>query len=583
MARKRYSLAITILMLLTVFLTACGNDNNANSGNSGTTGNATATTGTTTSDNGASGTASTPATSGGNTGGQATGGEGMIERLDGGAFGGGDNPQVNYNPFSPNNLIGGYIYEPLMMMNNYACQPVPWLATDYKWQDPQTLTFTIRDGVKWSDGQAFGPDDVVFTINMLKQFPALDTQGIWKALDNISASGNQVTFKFKSPSVPMFQRVASQQVIVAKHIWEQEKDPVTFTNEKPVGTGPFLPESFNQQQLVMKRNPTYWQADKIKVNTIVHHKAGSSEVEVLKLARGEYDWNNMFVPNVQQAFVSKDQANNHYWFPAGGEISLGMNLTKAPFNDVEFRKAMAYAIDRQEISNKAVFGLVKPASQTGLSVPGQKDFLPADIPDMGVFPFDQAKALDILDKAGYKKDGSGKILGKDGKPLELTFLVQSGWTDWIQASQIVQADLTKLGITMNVQTPAPDIIESRRAAADYDMIFSVHGGSCSMYENFSYLDSRADPKVNYIHHKNPDVDKMLDQLQNAVTEDEQKKISQQLAKYSYDNFPDVPLWYGPHWFEYSTRKAVGWPNADDPYAEPTSNFPIILTHLKPAK
>src|ERR1700738_3009404 len=105
-----------------------------------------------------------------------------------------------------------------MVENNFACKPVPWLATDYKWQDPQTLVFTIRDGVKWSDGQPFGPDDVVFTLSLLQKNAALDTAGLWKSLDTVTAQGNQVTFKFKMPSVPMFERVINQ-VIVAKHIW----------------------------------------------------------------------------------------------------------------------------------------------------------------------------------------------------------------------------------------------------------------------------------------------------------------------------------------------------------------------------
>jgi len=575
MFRKRLSLFITPLVLVMLLLAACGGDTTPTTGGTGSgtgSGGAGGSAGNATATNGGSGNSD---------GGAANaGGSGMIDKLDGGAFGGGNNPQVNYNPFSPNVLISGYIYEPLMVMNTYACQPTPWLATDYKWQDPQTLVFTIRDGVKWSDGQAFGPDDVVFTMNMLQKFPALDQQGLWKALDSVTAQGNQVTFKFKTPSAPMFYRVINQ-VIVAKHIWEKEADPTKFTNPDPVGTGPFLPASFNQQQLVMKRNENYWQADKIHVNSIVHHQStGGGEVEVLKLAKGEYDWNAMFVPSVQQAYVAKDPQHFHYWFPQGGEISLGMNLTKAPFNDLEFRRAMAYAINRDEIGKKAVFGYVTAASQTGLSVPGMKDFLPADVPDMGVFPFDQKKALDILDKAGYKKDSSGKILGKDGKPLELTFLVQNGWTDWIQASQIVQANLNAMGLSVNVQTPAPEVIESRRAAADYDMVFSVHGGDCNMYENYYYMDSRAPTTVNYIHHKNPDVDKLLDQLQNALTPDDQKKVVQQLAKYSYENLPDVPLWYGPNWFEYSTRKAVGWPSADDPYAKP-GDLLLILTHLKP--
>ena len=128
------------------------------------------------------------------------------------------------------------------------------------------------------------------------------------------------------------------------------QDPVTFLNEKPVGTGPFKFESFNPQQLVCDRNPDYWQADKIKVQELVYTKAErQGQVDQLRLADGEYDWNAMYVPNIEQVFVAKDPEHNHYWFPAGGSsISLCMNLTKAPFNDVEFRRGMAYAIDRDK-------------------------------------------------------------------------------------------------------------------------------------------------------------------------------------------------------------------------------------------
>jgi peptide/nickel transport system substrate-binding protein len=563
MTKLRYVRFITFLLLLMPVLAACGESNTGQQTNNPSATEATG------------GNAGQPGQ-----GGQPAGGEGMIAELDGGAFGGGNNPQLNYNPFSPNNLLGGYFYEPLIVQNTYNCEFVPWLATEFKWADPQNLSFKVRDGVKWSDGEAFTPDDVVFTYNLLKKVPAFDQQGLWKSLESVTANGNDIAFKFTTPSVPIFTRVISVNIL-PKHIWEKLDDPTTFTNEAAIATGPFMPGSFNGQLLVIKRNPNYWQADKIKVETIqFHQSAGGNEVENLKLARGEYDFNAMFVPNIQQAYVAKDPAHNHYWFPQGGEITLGMNLTKAPFNDKEFRHAMAYAINREEISKKAVFGYVQPASQTGLTVPGQKDWIPADIPDLGVFPFDQAKALQILDAAGYKKGADGKIMGKDGKPLELTFLVQNGWTDWIQASQIIQSNLNAMGFTVNVQTPDPSVVESRRAAADYDMLFAVHGGSCSMYDNYFYhLHSKSPPESNYIHHKNPEVDALIDQLQGALTVDDQKKIVGQLAKYSYENFPTVPLWYGPNWFEFSTKRAVGWPSADDPYAKP-GDMLIILTHLR---
>lgn len=544
MAKQRRFISFTsLLLLLVVILSACGNQQS---------------------------------------GAQPAAGNGMIANLDASGFGGGDNPQVNYNPFSASSALifgASYLYEPLMVENNYACQTQPWLATTYTWQDPETLTFTIRSGVKWSDGQPFGPADVVFTYNMLQKYPALDTNGLWQNLSSVTAQGtDQVVFKFKIPSAQVFPLLITVP-IVSQHIWGNVSDPVTFTDPTPVVTGSFTVQSFNQEELVLKRNPSYWQADKIKVEHITFHKTSANQVEDLKLAQGAYDWGASFIPDVQQVYVARNAKDNHYWFPAGGEISLGMNLTKAPFNDVAFRQAMAYAINRQEISQKAEFGYVQSASQTGLSVPGQANFVPSGIPNMGIFPFDQQKALSILTQAGYTKNASGKILGKDGQPITITFLVQNGWTDWVQAAQVVQTNLDALGLTVNVQTPSPDIIESRRAAADYDMLFSVHGGSCNMYQNYNYLDSRISPTVNYIHFKDPAVDKMLDNLQQALTTDQQKAAVAQLAGYSYQNFPDVPLWYGAHWFEFSTKNAVGWPDASNPYGEPTDIL-LIITHLR---
>jgi peptide/nickel transport system substrate-binding protein len=391
-----------------------------------------------------------------------------------------------------------------------------------------------------------------------------------------------VLFKFKEPAASLFDRVTSQ-MIVPKHIWEKEADPVTFVNEKAVGTGPFMPESFNQRQLVLKRNPSYWQADKIKVNQLVFSKAeGGNQVENMKLARGEYDMNAMFVPNIEQAYVKQDPEHNHYWFPAGGAIGLGMNLQKAPFNDVEFRKAMAYAINREEIITKAQFGYVAKASQTGLVLPNQKDWMPPGIENDGMFPFDQAQATKILEAAGYKKGADGKFLTKEGQPMEFTFLVQSGWTDWIQASQVIQANLNALGLTINVQTPTPETVESQRAAGDYDMLFIVHGGACSMYDNYFYhLDSESPPTSNYIFHKDPKVDELIDQLRQKVDIEEQKKAVAELAKYSLEQFPTVPLWYGANWFQYSTKRAQGWPSAENPYAKPADAL-LIITHLTPS-
>src|SRR3954447_15037522 len=215
MLKRRYSVILTALLLLSMLLTACqGSDTGGSSSNSGTSsdnGQSTAPTAAATSEAaGLSGSGAATATTGdtgtGNSGAADNGA--MVEKLDFGGFGGASNPQVNYNPFSPNALTSDYTFEPLYIFNTYSCDGVPWLATKYEWTDPQTLVYTIRDGVKWNDGQPFSADDVVFTYNLLQKNKAFDTNGIWETIDNVSSSGNQFTVKFKAPSSNMLQKVS---------------------------------------------------------------------------------------------------------------------------------------------------------------------------------------------------------------------------------------------------------------------------------------------------------------------------------------------------------------------------------------
>src|SRR5580704_19101019 len=154
-----------------------------------------------------------------------------------------------FNPFTPSTELHGafLIYEPLEIPSPVNGAYTPFLATGYKFTNSTTLVYTIRPGVKWSDGTAFTPADVVFTFNMLKKYPALDTTGIWAQISGVSASGNDVTFTFKAPDVP-FAGTIAQVPIVPEHIWSKISDPTKYADTNPVGTGPFMLSSFAPTQ-----------------------------------------------------------------------------------------------------------------------------------------------------------------------------------------------------------------------------------------------------------------------------------------------------------------------------------------------
>ncbi len=526
--------------------------------------------------------------------GNAVGTDGMISYLNFGDFGGGTSPQADYNPFLAAFKLSAadYVYEHLMIVEGAQCKQVPWLARSYTWRDSKTLVFDIRSGVKWNDGQAFTAKDVVFTFNMLKKFSALDAGGIWASgLASVRATGsNQVTFSFSKPGATAFTKI-NQVPVVPEHIWAKVKDPTTFKNAKdPVGTGPFTIKSLNPRRLVVERNPGYWQADKIKVKEIRFNKADAGgQVEQLKLSRGEYDEQGLFIPNVKKSYVDRDPKHHHYWYAPGGAVSVYMNLTEKPFDDVTFRRALTTAFDDETVVRKAQLGYVKPASQTGLVVPGQDAWVPGDIKNKGLIPYDPKAADRALTQAGYTKDSKGRRLGKDGKPISFTFKVPGEWSDWVASADILIGNLKSLGFQVEKETPTPDAHNEQRATGRYDMMFGVHGGSCDMYTNFSDpLNSARTAPIgktapsNEVRWIDPQTDRLLAQLHDATGEKTQKQAVAGLAHIMMDQVPMIPIWYGAKWFQYDTTKAVGWPNAQHPYASAADAL-LWMTHLKPAK
>ncbi len=132
-----------------------------------------------------------------------------------------------FNPFNPAvTLVSfGWMYEPLEFVNILKTGSVtPWLATSSAWSNSyKTLTFTVRSGVKWSDGQPFSAADVAYTFNAMKTDKAIDLNALWSAdggpLTNVAANGDQVVLTFNAPSQPYFYLVADETPIVPKHIW----------------------------------------------------------------------------------------------------------------------------------------------------------------------------------------------------------------------------------------------------------------------------------------------------------------------------------------------------------------------------
>ncbi|WP_258373560.1 ABC transporter substrate-binding protein [Curtobacterium sp. MCLR17_039] len=483
----------------------------------------------------------------------------------------------NFNPYIANaRTASKWMYEPLIEVNPLDGKRNPWLASAWSQPDAKTIDMTIRSGVEWSDGSPFSARDVVFTFDLLKKFPAMDVKGAWQHIERIEQDGDHVVFHLKSEDVPSLT-IIGQTYILGEDHWSGVKDPTTWRDPNPVGTGPFVLGNYTDQQYSMDKNPKYWQADKIAIKHLI---LPATNTQLDTVTRG-YDWAYSFISDVKGTWGAASKTNE-WWFPAGGVIGLIPNLTKAPYNDVNVRRGISLALDRDAIAETASEGNLSAAGQTGLILPNQERYLNPDIPDQGMITQDTKAALASLAKSGYSVQG-GKVV-KDGKQLAITIMTANGYSDWLRAAQEVRRELTAIGIKVTIQAPQPAGYQQNINNGTFDMAMGGMGNG-DVYQAFnSLLSSEFYQPVgkstvnNYERYKNADTQKLLDEYKATTDTAKQQEILDQLQQTVYDELPVIGMYYGGLWGLFNTGKFVGWPSAKDPYMAPQNydSAPLLI-------
>jgi peptide/nickel transport system substrate-binding protein len=497
----------------------------------------------------------------------------------------------SFNPFNPgvNWLSFGFAYEPLVYVNALKNNAeTPMLAESYEWNaDKTVLTFTIRDGVKWNDGKPMTADDVAFTFNLLKANPGLDIDALWSsALKSVSATGNKVEVTFNGPATTYFYYVAAHTPIVPEHIWstgDAGKDPVKFQDAKPVGTGPYEVNPCSANNIVYTANKSYWQPGLPKVAKINYPAYTDNQPANTDLASGEAQYGGQFIPGIDKAYVSRDKANHHYWFPPTANVALYFNMEHPVTGNLKVRQALAYAIDREQVSKIGESGYQPAANQSGVVLPTYEKWYDKDLAGKYDYSVDTSKAAELLAGAGYSPQ----------KPLKLSVITISGYTDWDASLAEIKQELAPLGVELSIDDLAGETFNDRIAKGDFDLAYwSQVGGAGPYYEFRQILHSANSAPLgeaaasNYGRYSNPAVDKALDAF-SAADEATQQKLLSTVQEAMLRDVPVIPTTESVQWYEYNTKSFTGWPTEDDPYALPAPwQFPDVeqvLLHLAPKK
>jgi len=505
----------------------------------------------------------------------------------------------NYNPYNATTVLPtilDFMYEPLVVFNALqGGEPEYRLAESFEYSDDQlSITFVLREGLVWSDGEPLTAEDVVFSFELMREHPALDLRAVWPKLQGIEAIDDR-TVRIDLTEVDaglIYQLV--QVYPVPKHIWEGVEDPVTYTKPTTVGSGPLTEiDRITPQEYIQCRNPNYRDADSLHVDCMRLPQLANNDQVLSAAANGELDWFGSFLPDIERTYVGTDPDNHGYWFPAGSPVFFSLNMQieepglNEAFNDVVFRRAFSMAMDREAMVDIAGYGYPTVNDYpSGLGRAYHSWNNPEVEAEYGQYTeFDIEGARALLEEAGYADtNGNGYLETPSGEPIRFSIIVPNGWTDWVNTVQLAVEGLNEIGIDASMQTPESPAWTDQLMAGDYQAaINSVTTGVTPHYFLDQSLHSRhiGQSRFQSARYANPELDAALDAFNATTDADEQAEIMNEIQMIIAADMPLINVFNNPLWYQYNTSRFTGFFNADNPHARPVvySGVPERLLHL----
>jgi peptide/nickel transport system substrate-binding protein len=327
---------------------------------------------------------------------------------------------------------------------------IPTLANGGISRDGRTITYHLRRGVRWSDGEPVTSDDVLFTLGAIldPRNPVRSTQG-YDLIDRARAiDSHTVVFHLKHAWAPAalayFSYGITPQFVLPAHVLRAQgglaQSP--FNAAPTVGDGPYAFVSWQRGNALRYRaNPHYWRGTPAIANLDVRVVTDPGTNLVL-LRSGALDWN--LIAPVQYATVADNAHLSFVTTPTAVVAGLVMNVTHAPLGDVAVRRAIAMSIDRESISTKITLGkypvtnVLQPqfswAYDRAIRQPG----------------YDPAGADALLDAAGWRRGADG-MRRRAGALLHLTYVQFPESMTGVRVATVVQAELRERGIDLSVK------------------------------------------------------------------------------------------------------------------------------------
>ncbi|MFW6269808.1 MAG: ABC transporter substrate-binding protein [Bacillota bacterium] len=509
------------------------------------------------------------------------------------------------------------LYEHLFGFNMLTGELDPILATDYNWKDDLTLEVNLNEKAHWSDGEDLTAEDVVYTYKLGDRYN-IEWSNIWKFVEDVYSEDEYtvvIEMKEENPNRFVVLDKLAYTWILPEHIIsevEEENDHdigqirENWSNDNPVGSGPYKVGTYNSQRVVLVRDENYWGEEewgKAAPKYVVHPIFKSNESGNRAFKNGDIDISQQFLPQIWDTW-EKDDLPVKTWFREEpyhlpyNMPSLYMNHTKEPMSDSAFRRALAHVIDYEKIAQLAMTRYSEPM-QPGLLLPSEPQsnyIVEEDVEEYG-WKYDPDKAVEILEEAGYTKDSEGWYTTPDGEEIALTATCPHGWTDWNVSLQIMAQNAREIGLNIRTNFPEYPVYLDALQNGDFELTMEMAGPNptpANPWRKFQMvMDSTDLPEIgdsayrNYGRYKNEEANEIINDLPK-MNDEETAEAFKELNKIFMQDIPIIPLEYRPGYFyEVNETYWKGFPTSEDPYAPPMTPFSQaairILFNIEPVE
>ena len=320
-----------------------------------------------------------------------------------------------------------------------------------------------------------------------------------------------------------------------------------------------LLDTYNATEVAYKDNPNWWAISQLglsfKFKYLVNVVNGSNNVELSALSAAQIDWSNNFLPGINELVswlggnagygIKTYYASSPYMLSAN-TVWLEPNTAKAPMNNVNFRKALAYAINPAQIVSVDYDGITKASGPTGL-LPNLGSYIDSSAVSKYGFSYNPALAKQYLAKSGYNGQA-------------ITLEVPDGWTDWMEATSIISQDLAAAGIKVSLIYPQDAARNADLTSGNYDLALdnnaSLDSTPWSYFQRVYNLpiEKQQTAQLNWERFSDPAAANLVQEAGSTPVTNTAKldSIYSQLETDFLQQLPEIPLWYNGAWFQGNT-------------------------------